>query len=126
MGCTCRFEEFPDYLRMDVAGNYSPGMEVEEAKEFYAQAFELCRKNNVRRLLAVFDMPGRIPTMSAYHIASAPDKVGMTPKSRVAVVHLDEERYKSNLFTEDVAVNRGWHVKVFNDENDAKLWLLDG
>jgi hypothetical protein len=125
MGYTCKFEEFSDYLRVDVTGNWSTGKETKEGKELWTQAANHCNKINIYRVLAVIDIPGSLPVMAAYDIASDPDGLGFTRAVKVAVVYTYEERYKSNQFTENVAVNRGWAVKVFRDEREAKLWLFD-
>jgi len=125
MGHTCKFEEFSDYLRAEVTGNWSTDKVAKETKEFWIQAANHCNRINKYRVLAVIDVPGTLPVMAAYDIASDPEGLGFTRAVKVAVVYTHEERYESNRFTEDVAVNRGWAVKIFNEEREAKLWLLD-
>jgi len=118
------FEEFSNYVRAEVTGKWSAGNEAKEGIEFWTQAAELSNKSDTHRILAVINMPGKLPVLAAYDIASDPTRFGYTRAMKVAIVYPSEERYTSGRFAEDVAVNRGWRVKVFRDERDAKLWLI--
>jgi len=114
-----------DHVRLDVTGEWTPGKEVEEIKNTLGAVADACRENGLERMLAVFDMGGRIPIGVAYEVAKDPSSVGWERHFRGALVHRDEERYESNLFTETVAVNRSFNIKAFNDEGAALKWLLE-
>jgi hypothetical protein len=52
------------------------------------------------------------------------EEFGWSRRFKLAIVDVNEDSRKDNLFTETVAVNRGYNVKIFDNENDAKEWLL--
>ena len=124
MACSCVFSQNQDYLRMDVSGNWTPGKEADEAIKFWAQAADVCRENEQTHVLAVFDIPGSMPTMAAFEVASDPEAFGWDRRVKVALVYTHRERFESNLFSETVAVNRYYQVKAFQDESAARDWLL--
>ncbi len=123
MSIQYRIEANQDFLRLDVSGNWTYGREAMEAKEVWREVVDSCGKHGVERILAVFDVPGRLPTLAAYDIASAPESLGFNRHYKVALVYTYQERYESNLFSELVAENRGFNVKAFRDESKAKRWL---
>ncbi len=53
--------------------------------------------------------------MAAYDMANFPDKHGWSRKLRLAVVALGTS-WRSNLFAETVAGNRGYTIKIFDNE----------
>jgi len=125
MSCTGLISQHNDYLRLDVSGEYTPGAEAEEATRFWAQAAAACREHKLTRVLAVFDVPGTMPTFAAFDVASNPPAISWDHRVKVALVYTHKERFESNLFSETVAVNRGYKVKAFQDEPNAISWLLN-
>jgi hypothetical protein len=87
--------------------------------------FTACIEQNTTKVLVdVRALEGRLETMEAYQI---PDKhfPKMRDRSvitRAAIVDLEEFRniYK---FFENVAVNRGFALRVFSDLDEALEWL---
>jgi hypothetical protein len=125
MGYNVSFQVFDDYLRVDVSGMAKPGNETHDSREIWCQVADSCRAEMLSRILTVWNVPGRLPTMAAYEIASDLEAVHWEPRFRVAVVQLNEERYRDSLFAETVAVNRGYQAKVFRSENEAVSRLLE-
>lgn len=118
------FADRADHLRVEVSGHRTPGREVEDAVAVWSEVADRCRAASLPRILAVMKLSGRLPTMAAFDIAHAPDSFGWSREFQLALVDLNEESRKDNLFTETIAVNRGFRVKVFDNEDDARAWLL--
>lgn len=117
--------ENKDFLRLEVSGNWTPGKESEEIIRVLAHASDSCRKVGVTRVLAVFDIPGRLQIWDAHKVAIKPESYGWDHSFSLALVFLYEERFKSSLHSEMVATSLGFRVKSFRDEPSAKLWLLE-
>lgn len=113
-----------DYLRVDVSGDWRLGQELADASAVWKQVSEACRNQACTRVLAVWDVAGRLPTVSAYALAAHPESFGWDRSIKAAVVHRHKERLQDSLFAETVGVNRGYDVKVFGDEEKALAWLL--
>lgn len=113
-----------DHIRLDVLSDWTEGHEVEETLAVWSQVADACREHGLERVLAVFHIRGKIPTMYGYEIANDPASVGIERRFKIALMYVDEQRYKSSFFTETIAVNRFYNVKVFNDEEAALEWLL--
>ena len=118
-----RIERKHGHVRLYVSGEWTRGQEANEAKKIWEELVELSRQTGIYRLIAVFDIPGCLPTMEAFEIANAPVSSGWDHRWKVALVYPYPERFESNLFSETVAVNRGYNIKVFRDELDARAWL---
>ena len=123
MSVKYRIENKNSYGRLYVSGEWTRGQEANEAKKIWEELVEASRQTGIYRLIAVFDIPGCLPTMEAFEIASAPVSSGWNNLWKVALVYPYPERFESNLFSETVAVNRGYNVKAFRDELNALAWL---
>jgi len=115
-----------DYLRVEITGHRTRGKESEDAIDALSKVAEACLDRGFSRVLIVSNFSGRLPTMSAFNVAENPEKFGWHKKLKMAVVNLSPESKEELLFAETVAVNRGYRfVKIFDDEEVAKRWLLD-
>lgn len=124
MSVEYRIENKYDYCRLYVSGEWTRGQEANEAKKIWEELMEVSKQTDISRVIAVFDIPGSLPTMEAFEIASAPISSGWrNHRWKIALVYPYPERYESNLFSETVAVNRGYNVKAFRNELDALAWL---
>jgi len=124
MSYECIVQKKSEYLRVDVSGDWSPGKELDDALSVWTQVAEACKTSGVLVVLAVWDVPGRLPTMPAYQLGTMADSFELGHKFKLAIVHLNEDRLNDSLFAETVAVNRGFQVKMFSDEKQALSWLL--
>ena len=118
-------QEASDHLRVEVSGEWTPGKEAADAKRIWSQVADVCRTKGITRILSVWKVPGHLPVFAAYDIASSASETGWDWRFKLAEVHLYEERFKDSLFTEIVATNRGYSVKMFDNEQDAKKWLFE-
>ena len=119
-----RIDNKQDFLRLEVSGQWTPGKEAREATAIFSKLAAMCRKTGICRIIKVFHIPGRLPTMAAYDIANDPSAFGWNRKWKTALVFTYAERFESNRFTETVAFNRLYNVKLFRDESTAQAWLL--
>jgi len=84
-----------------------------------------CVENEISKVLVdVRALKGRLSTMEAYEI---PDKHFPTIRDRSvitqsAIIDLKEFEHRYRFF-EDVAVNRGFTLRVFSDPAEAVEWL---
>jgi hypothetical protein len=120
----CAITNEKDYLRVVVSGEWNPGHELEDAIAMWMQVGKACIDEEQRRVLAIFDVPGRLPPVSAYELASNPERFGLGNNFRLAVIYLYEDRRNDSQFAETVAANRGYKVKIFDDEESALQWLI--
>ena len=86
---------------------------------------EASRATGLRRILAISWITGRLPTMSAYQVASQPDKFGWSRDLKLALVDHHPPSREKNAFSANVASNRGFTVRYFDDEAAAVAWLLE-
>jgi hypothetical protein len=116
-----------DHISMKVTGKWTPGNELDDSLDVWTQAADFCRKSREKgiiHVLSVWDVPGQLPTLAAFQLGDAASEISKGLRFKLAVVHLHKERFKDSLFAEKVAVNRGAFIKIFDNEREAKKWLL--
>ncbi len=109
---------------MEVSGDWTQGKEFDDAIGVWGQVADFCHQKGINKILSIWDVPGRLPTISGYQLVELSNKFNWDRHFKLAVVHLHEERFKDSLFVETVAANRGYLMKMFEDEQEAKSWLL--
>ena len=125
MSYKVNFKENVEYLRVEISGTRTRSREVDDAIKVWSQVAEIGKAKNITHILAIIEITGFMPTMASFDIGNLAEKFGWRRSFKLAVVTSDEESRKANLFTETVAVNRGFDVKIFDNEQNAKIWLLD-
>jgi len=112
-----RFEESPSHLTAHLSGSYSlAGM----LRAIDVMAVE-CRKRNVKRLAVDVSISGDAPSVDRYQYAS---------HAASALRHLEKcaayagPGQRVEPFTEVVAQNRGFALRVFGTRQEALAWLL--
>jgi hypothetical protein len=118
-------EPFENYIRVEVSGDRQPGREVDDAFSTGRQITTACRSHGVNKLLVIFRMTGRLRATEAHEIYSNPEEFGWSRDIRVALVDENPESHEGSLFAETVAVNRAYDTRVFENETEARDWLLD-
>ncbi len=114
-----------NYIRLEASGNRIPGKEVEDIIDVWSQVVDKCKENGISLILAIFKLNGRVPVLGSYEIAKRAAEFGWKSSFKLSIVDTNEESLKDNLFTETTATNRGYLIKVFDNEHDALKWLLD-
>ena len=116
-------EERESHIRVVVSGDRIPGKEVEDGKRVWRRVAEICHETRTNKVLAFVRLSGRLPIMGSFEMAGSLDQIGWSRSFKLAIVEENEESRKGSLFTETVAVNRGYRVKVFANEESATTWL---
>jgi len=124
MGYETRITEYPDYVRVHVVGKRSPGHSVANADRVGKMIVELCEEKGINNILLVLELTGRLGPLDSMGIVTHSQEYGFHHNFRLAFVDLNAESYRDSLFTETVAVNRSYSMKVFDNEQDAREWLL--
>ena len=97
---------------------------VETVTELTSEVGAVAAKLGFARFL--FDMreaSENASTTDAFILAADPEKRGMHPQYRRAIVHRGKE--EAYAFFENVSVNRGYRVKTFTDIDRALEWLQE-
>jgi len=119
-----RIREFEDYIKVEASGKRTPGNEEKDALSVWSRVAEVCRAKQIDRILGIYNITGRLPTPAAHAIAYNPARFGWSRRFKLALVDLNEESRQDVLYVEDVAVSSGYKVRVFDNEQEAKAWLL--
>lgn len=93
-----------------------------------AQTTAHCREHGYSRVVIdLREMSGGLDTLETFEVAghAIPTQTGARDLVRSAILDLTENIERIRFF-ETVAVNRGFNVKVFDDEEKAVEWLLRG
>ena len=114
------------YIRVNVSGERIEGRELEDIISVWSAVTDKCREWSINKVLAVFQLTGRVPVMASYDIVDSAKEFGWSKRFRLALVDCNEASRQDNLFTETVAVNRFYPFLVVDNEPDAKGWLLSG
>ncbi len=119
-----KIEDRQQYIWVEISGVRTPGKELEDIAPIWAEAIRKCREKKTNKLLAILKLRGKMSIIASYNVVKFADHIGWSRDLRVALVELGEEPHRNNRFTETVAVNRGYQLKVFRDEQDGLTWLL--
>lgn len=115
-----------DYVRVHVTGERRYGDAALEASQAGQQIVEYCQKADIYRVLLVLNLRGRLSATDSYEIVESSKDYGWDHAYRLAFVDTNKESIDDVRFTETVAVNRAYSVRVFADEAEAIDWLRDG
>jgi hypothetical protein len=124
MAYTFTIEEKREYIRVEVFGERRPGKALEDIQLVWTRVTETMRAKKINKLLAILHLTGKASTVGGYNTVQTADDFGWMRNDRVALVATTEESYQINAFVETVAVNRGYQLKVFDNEPEAHDWLL--
>ena len=121
------YSDEADLLRVEIYGQRPS--DLNELKRVSHEAWtEIARRTNdlgKRKLLVVSHATGSYSTVSAYEINTTLAKCGVRSGWMIAFVALDPDSYDEVKFCETIAVNRGFQVGVFANEEAGRQWLAD-
>ncbi len=115
----------PDHIRVEVSGVRKPGQAVANANLVGEEITKVCRETGINQVLLLLNLSGRMSATDAYEIVTESGSYGWSRAFKLAFVDLNPESLPDSHFTETVAVNRAYRMKVFGNEADAKEWLLN-
>ena len=119
------FEEKGDYIRIEVSGDRVKGEETKDTFITWSKVADKCRETGISNVLAILKLSGHFPGYISFNTVRKAHEFGWSRSFSLAIVNTNEDSRKDNLFTEYVAINRGYNMKVFDNEQDATIWLLD-
>ena len=119
------FDEKEDYIRCEVSGKRRLGKEYEDIAAVWSQVAEICKEKGIFKILAIFKIKGKITVFDAFKVVTNSEKFNWDSRCVLALFDANKDSRKINLFTETAAVNRGHHMKVFENEASALNWLID-
>lgn len=125
MSYNITIKEKGNHIRVEVTGKRIPGKEVEDAGIIWSQVSEICRTKNIDKILLVSKVTGPLSFFASFNIAATPKDYGWSNRFTLAAVIFDEKARKGYLFSETVADNRMFVLKIFDNEQDAKTWLFE-
>ena len=111
------------YIRIDVAGERVPGHIASDSGAVIEQTMDAIAKSGITRCLLILNLTGPLSPMDAFDIVSISEEVGWQRQFRVAMVDRNPNPESDVQFTELVASNRAYPVRVFDNEEDALDWL---
>jgi hypothetical protein len=120
MSYALRTEQKPGYLHVVVTGENTRGNVVRYLQEVHRE----CEARDCWYVLIEERLEGpRLGTMDVFEIASQRERPLGGSIRGVAYVDLNTSGDLMK-FAEDVAVNRGYPVRVFSAVDDAEKWLV--
>ncbi len=124
MAYECIIQEKQDHVIVKVSGNQVLAKVSNDAIDVLAKVAEICHNKGIDYILTIWDVPGHLPAIAGYNIVESSAKFNWNFRFKLAIVYTHKERFLDAHFVETVAVNRGCRVKMFQDEQEARTWLL--
>ena len=125
MSYEVKLEIQQEYIRAEVSGTRTLGNAAQEAGTAGKHILKVCNDTDTNRVLLLLNLRGRLSALDSFEMVTESRDYGWTHAIKMAIVDLNRRSYEDSLFTETVAVNRSYSVKVFDNEADALEWLLD-
>lgn len=124
MAYVLNFQNENGILLVSISGKREKQELVMSAQEVWRKIARFNQANEYRRLLVVSSATGNYPVLDAYLINSKLEECGVQRGWKIAFVNLDQASFPDVKFAETVAVNRGFNLGVFDNEPDARVWLM--
>ena len=124
MAFSTQYIDRDKYLEIKISGcpTYA------EILEFWVSVVDHCQTTESRRLLILAELDNELESFSTaenYQIASRLPQLGFPQKTRIAILYKHDRFFHTDKFGETVARNRGLNVLIFQDTENALLWLLE-
>ena len=110
-----------EYLYAFVEGQDS----FETSETFWFELLEECKDKNYSKLLIEENLEGELSSSETYELSV---KLAKSDYKNLTVAFVDRQadHKDSNKYGETIVTNRGVRIKVFDDLDVAKQWLLAG
>jgi len=113
-----------DHIRLYVVLDRTPGIKGNFTNAI-SRMVEICQAKNITRILCICDITRYLPTMIVQMIIAYFKEIGWDKRFKLALVDLDKESLEEKRFLEFLLVDEGYFFKMFENEQDAKAWLLE-
>ena len=117
---TLRIDDREHYLFAHVKADR---LSVEIARGYLAEVASACHAGGLNKVLVLRDIPEVFPDSGQFGIAQ--EAIEIIHGLKVCWVNAQSEIQPGLDFAALVAANRGAHFKIFRNEADAEVWLLD-
>lgn len=124
MAYEVKLQAHENYLEFRVFGDRLSGDAVADADLVGQQILEQCRDHGINNILLILELTGAVSAIDIYQIVTNSEQYGWQHHLKMAWVDLNPASHADSQFTETVAVNRAYLVKTFDNEEDAREWLL--
>lgn len=111
------------YIRIAVSGERVPGQVAQDSAEVMEKTMEAIATSGITDCLLMLNLTGPLSPMDAFDVVSVSEEVGWKRHFRVAMVDCSSGSTADVQFTELVASNRAFPVRVFETEGEALEWL---
>lgn len=91
----------------------------------WASALKVCKENDCFKVLGIATSSKAPSTIDSYKHGELLHNFNVDYKYKIAWVELNPEEFEGIEFLENVLVNRGLNVKLFENIETAKVWLLN-
>lgn len=118
-----KFEVEGEILFVEIFGERPKKQLEETSKDAWRTVAKVASEKNLKKLLILSHVTGDYPTFDAYKINSTLEECGVQRGWLIAFVNLDSTSYQEIKFAETVAVNRGFKIEVFSNQENARDWL---
>ncbi len=125
MNLQISIQEETDYLKAEVTGERSRSDQFEHSMGIWDEIIERARQTGHHRILIIGKVPGRASASVGSQLATNAREHGLSLDYKVAIALLNAESYISHRITETIAVSLGHWIKFFDNEKEAREWLLE-
>jgi hypothetical protein len=123
MAYAVAIDDVDGVIRVEVRGKRTPGRVAEDARLLWTRIADECLERKTNRVLIVSHLKGPLSTPEAYEIGAKMPAPQFGHLLVIAHVNLDPGSLAGAQFVETVAGNRGWTIRVFDNEADAWRWI---
>ncbi len=124
MAYKLNFQDEDEVLLVEISGEREKKELIQSAKEAWREIAGVSREKKLVKLLVLSRATGKYPALDAFLINSSLAECGVQRVWKIAFVTLDQASFQDVKFAETVAVNRGFNLGVFNNEDSARKWLF--
>lgn len=123
MSYALTFQERDGYLRVEGRGHRAKDDPVKSGRAIVDRVAMKCRESGYSRIMLVSHLTGAYPPFANFQVVSALEQLAIPKEWKMAYVNLDPKSHKAVLFSETVAVKKGFQARVFDNEQEAYNWL---
>lgn len=123
-GYRLEFEYTPPLLRVRVVGGIDTGLAV--SSEYWLRICDEVRATGARELLVLDAMQGEV--MTPEELERFFDVIAGRGLEQVRLAYVEgrADQFPRIEYAELMARERGYDIRMFNNENDAVVWLRHG
>ena len=117
------FQEEDNYLKVTVEGSRTDADPAKSGQMVVDKVFQKCRASGHTRIMLVSHLTGNYPPFANYQVVSSLEHIGVPKEWMLAYVNLDQASHNAIMFSETLALKKGFYARVFDNEQEASDWL---